>query len=161
MLRFLAMDKRFAAAVTLGAVAGMRTFTAPAAVSMRLQRRFWSWRRNRAETFLRKRIVSRALVAAAAAELVGDKLSFAPDRIRILPLAARAASGALAGWAVARDREAAMRYAAAGAITAVAVAWAAWGIRRLIATRSPIPDPVVGILEDAIAITAARSVRYP
>ncbi|HEY0593172.1 MAG TPA: DUF4126 family protein [Thermoanaerobaculia bacterium] len=154
-------DKRFAAAVTLGAVAGMRTMTAPAAVSMRLQGRFWSWRRNRAETFLRKRMVHRALLVAAAAELVGDKLPFAPDRIRILPLAARAASGALAGWALARDRDAAVRYAAAGAVTAVAVAWAAWGVRRLVATRSRIPDPVIGIVEDAIAINAARSVRYP
>ncbi len=96
--------KPFAAAATLGAVAGMRTFTAPALVSMRLQRRFWSWRRNRAERFLRKRSVERFLLAAAAAELIGDKLPFVPDRIRPVPLAARAASGALSGWALARER---------------------------------------------------------
>lgn len=154
-------DKRFAAAATLGAVAGMRTFMAPAAASMRLQGRFWSWRRNRAETFLRKPIVSRALMAAAAGELVAEKLPFVPDRIRPVPLAARAICGAAVGWAIARDRDSALRYAATAAAAAVAIAFAAGGVRRLIATRSRIPDSLVGLAEDAIAIALARSVRFP
>lgn len=153
--------KRFAAAATLGAVAGMRTFTAPALVSMRLQRRFWSWRRNRAERFLRKRSVGRFLLAAAAAELIVDKLPFVPDRIRPVPLAARAASGALSGWALARERESTVGLALTGAVAAVAVAYVAWGLRRFIASRSRIPDPLIGACEDLIAIAAARSARYP
>jgi uncharacterized membrane protein len=153
--------KRLAAAATLGAVAGMRTFTAPAVVSMRLQGRLWSWRRNRAEKFLRNGTVERALLAAAAAELIADKLPFIGDRIEPGPLAARAASGALVGWAVARQKEAAVELAIAGAAAAVAVAFAAWGLRRFITSRSSVPDAVVGLCEDLIAITAARSVRYP
>jgi uncharacterized membrane protein len=153
--------KRYAAAATLGAVAGMRTFMAPAAVSMHLQGRFWSWRRNRAERALRKRGVGRALLAVAAAELAYDKMPFATDRIGAIPLAARAVSGAFAGWAIARSRESAPRLALTGALAAVATAYAAWGIRRLIASHSRIPDPIVGLAEDAVAISAARSVRYP
>jgi uncharacterized membrane protein len=153
--------RRFAAAVTLGAVAGMRTFSAPAIASTRLQGQIWSWRRNRAERFLRKPAVRAALVALAGAELLADKLPSAPDRIRPIPLAARAASGAIVGWSIGQDRAAARRLAVAGALAAVASAYLAWGVRRFIASRSSIPDPLIGACEDVLAIAVGRSARYP
>jgi uncharacterized membrane protein len=153
--------KRIVAAATLGAAAGMRTFVAPAVASMRLQGRLWTWRRNRAEKFLRDDTVGRILLGAAAAELIADKLPLVGDRIKPGPLVARAASGALAGWVVAKQRESAAELAIVGAASAVAVAFAAWGLRRFITRRSSVPDALVGICEDVLAITAARSARFP
>ena len=154
-------SNRLAAAMTLGAVAGMRAFMAPAAVAARLARRPWSWRRNRAERLLRKRSVRRFFLVMAAAELAGDKLPFIGDRIAAGPLAARAASGALAGWSVARRREAAPQFAVAGAAAAIATAYVAWRLRRFIATESVVPDAIAGIYEDVVAIALARGIRFP
>ena len=154
-------SRRFAAAALLGAAAGMRCFSAPAVVSARLQGRVWSWRRNRAERLLRRPAIETALLAAAAAELVADKLPIIGDRIHPGPLAARAASGALAGWAISRRKESALGLAITGAASAVAVAFVAWRVRRFITSRSRVPDFIVAVCEDAIAIATARSARYP
>lgn len=154
-------SRRFAAAAALGAAAGMRTFSAPAIVSSRLQHHLWSWRRNGAERLLRRPAVQTALLAAAAAELVADKLPMIGDRIDPGPLAARAVSGAIAGWAISRQKETALALALTGAASAVAVAFIAWNVRRFITANSRVPDFVVAVCEDAIAISTARSARYP
>ena len=116
--------------MALGVVSGLRTFSGPAAL-----------------TFRHRAGLRRAAALLAAGEMVADKLPFIPDRVAPFPLVARASSGAIVGGIVAREEGAAVRGGALiGAVCAVGAAFAAFYLRR----RSPLPDAVNGMLEDAL-----------
>jgi uncharacterized membrane protein len=91
--------------ILMGVVAGMRSMTPIAVVS-------WAARRNprsshsRPLSILSSPAVSRVMFALAAAELLGDKMHSAPDRIIAPGILAGVATGAIAGAAVTpfRDR---------------------------------------------------------
>jgi hypothetical protein len=68
-------------------------------------------------------------------------------------LFARAALGALVGWAAAeRRRDSAATAAVIGALSAVSAAYAAYATRRALTQRAGVPDVVVAFAEDAIAM---------
>ena len=90
---------------------------------------------------------------SAAGELVGDKLPFTPSRLDPLPLAGRLAFGGAAGAVLARR--------AGGPTAAGAVAGAAGSLlgsfggyqARVAAGRATgVPDPVLGAVEDVVAV---------
>ncbi|MCA1733565.1 MAG: DUF4126 family protein [Acidobacteria bacterium] len=144
--------------IALGAMAGMRSMSAPAAVSRQLSRRRFHWPRGKVESLLSEESASNLLLAAAAAEMLADKLPFVPNRIRLLPLAGRAAGGAVAGWALGR-RDSRVVLASVGAATAIATAFVTFYLRTTIVKRSRIPDTLLGLAEDAVVLAIANEVK--
>ena len=146
-----------ARALLLGTATGLRTFMGAA---------WWSGahppgsgsvtREARIERLLEQDGVALGMRLAAAAELVGDKLPAAPDRISPGPLAARATMGALLGWAVADNRQERVIACAAGAAAAVLSAYGGYWARRLI-TEAGAADLPVAAAEDAIAVALAAA----
>ena len=140
----------FVKAASLGAVAGLRTFTAPALLSY-----FASRGKNDElkDNILSSPKVSAALGALAVGELVGDKLPFTPNRTEMPGLIARIFSGAFVGGSIcAARRKSILTGAILGAASAVATAYAGQHIRQKIADESGVPSAVIGAVEDAIAV---------
>jgi uncharacterized membrane protein len=119
------------AALLLGLAAGLRTFSAPAALA------------------LRERPLSvprQILLVAAAGELVADKLPSMPSRLRRRGLTGRLLSSAISGQLVAGP---------AGAICGAGAALASAVAGHTIRARSP--GWVTAVCEDALAIALASA----
>jgi uncharacterized membrane protein len=125
-----------AAAAVLGGVSGMRTFTAPGILALRGR-----WGRG---------AVGRALPVLAAGELIGDKLPFMPPRSDPPSLLGRIASGTAIGAATAGPRG-----AGAAAAGAAATTLASERLRSQLGERLGVPDPLLGLAEDALAVAVA------
>jgi uncharacterized membrane protein len=119
------------AALLLGLATGLRTFSAPAALALRARR---------------LTPPRRAVLLAAAGELVADKLPAMPSRLARRGLTGRLVSSALSGRLVAGPSGAT---AAAGAALAGALAGHAVRARR--------PGLVTALCEDAVAIALASA----
>jgi uncharacterized membrane protein len=91
-----------------------------------------------------------AVLAAAAGELVVDKLPVAIDRIEPPAVAGRVASGAYTGHAIAGRAG-----LGAGAMAAAVGSFVTWRVRGSLVRRTGLPDAVVAIGEDAAALAAA------
>lgn len=124
------------APAALGAVSGLRTFTAPGVLAARGR-----WDRGP---------LSWILPLAAAGELVGDKLPVIPPRSDPASLIARVTSGAATGAAVGGARGAGL-----GATGAAATTYASERLRSLVGQRTGIPDVALGAAEDAVAVGVA------
>ena len=90
--------------ILMGVVAGMRSITPLAVVSWAARRQPQSSQPT-ALSMLSLPAVSKVTLALAAAELLGDKMRSAPDRIITPGILARVATGAIAGAAVAPSRD--------------------------------------------------------
>ena len=141
--------------LTLGVVCGMRAALGPALVSHHVSR-------QRAEPLgrlevLRAPALRAALSVAAVGELVGDKLPAAPARVEPAALAGRFASGALCGAALSRlaGKRSAVG-AVVGALGAGAGAYAFYELRRTLTREGRLPDTVVALAEDALALALGR-----
>jgi uncharacterized membrane protein len=96
----------------------------------------------------------RLLVAAAAGELVVDKLPNTPSRLEPAGIAGRLVLGALAAGLGARSRQAPWPPAAAiGASSAIVSAKVGHDVRAHFARN--VPDPAVAVVEDAVAVGLA------
>ena len=138
------MDDLFPSAA-IGAVAGLRAFTSPAAVST--------------AGFLGSKTASRVLIGLALAELVADKLPATPSRLAPPALGARLVSGALCGAVLgSHRRKSAIQGAVLGAIGAAAAAYAAYHLRQALVNRYDLPDTAVALAEDAVALGAATAI---
>ncbi len=137
----------YPAVLAAGLLAGLRSLSAPAAVSSALA--------TRAELAAR---AAPALRLLAAGEMVADKLPFMPDRTSPPILAGRALIGAAAGVVVA---SAYGRSRALGAVLAAAAAVAGsfggLALRRTLGERLGLPDPLVALAEDAAVIGVGRA----
>jgi len=139
-------------ALLIGIVAGLRAFTAPAAVSLAVR----YWHLGVAGTpfaFLGYRWTAWIFLAIAVAELIGDQLPATPSRKVPLQFGTRILMGALAGGAIGG---AALFYAglAAGAAGAVigTLGGAAARARLAAAFRNDRP---AALIEDIVAIGGA------
>ena len=134
--------------VLLGAASGLRGQLGLAAVVVRsdpslppLFRRPWT---------------RRLLVAAAAGELVVDKLPTTPSRLEPPGLAGRLVMGGLAAGLFAQTRQAAWLPASAiGATCAIVAAKIGHDVRARLARHAP--DPAIAVLEDAMAFGLAAT----
>jgi uncharacterized membrane protein len=148
----------YAQAAGLGAVSGMRTMSAPALLSHHLSTR------DGAADGLEDNLLASPRAAAvfrilAAGEIVADKLPFMPARTSLPSLLARIGSGALVGATVcAAKKESPSIGAVVGAAAAVASAFTMLYLRRKAGRELKLPDPVVALAEDAIAIGGGLSV---
>lgn len=103
--------------------------------------------------------VRNAMTVLAFAEMVADKVPAVGSRLETGPMVFRAISGALACAALA-PRLGVRRSPSAvlGAISAVAGAYALATARNRITDIYRIPDPVIGIIEDGLALGLAALV---
>ena len=143
----------FLRAFGLGAVAGMRSLTAPALL------RSWTARqRHLAPTPLDHVATPTVLAVMAAGELVADKLPFTPDRTSPPSVVFRALSGALVGGSFCMaNRRSPVAGALIGAVGAVAATYAAFHVRRWLVKERGLPDAVVALAEDAATNALGRS----
>ena len=100
-------------------------------------------------------LVAAASVLAAAAELGGDKMNTAPDRIVPIGLAARFITSAIAGAALVPYRER-RQDAALGGATAVLASYFGWRAR--VAAMPRYGQTPTGLVEDAVVIASAIGV---
>lgn len=129
------------AALLLGLLAGLRTFTPPAVL--------WLLRHGSPLAWI--------FGAFALLEYVGDLNPRVPARTHPLGLVARAASGAFCGWAFAASAGAsAVAGAAIGALAAIAGAYLGLAARtRAVRTIGRVP---AALLEDCIALAGSVAV---
>jgi len=140
-------------AAGLGAIAGLRTMAAPAALSRAAVHGRIGSLRDTPFAVLGSSKVSTLLTLFEVGELIGDKLSITPSRTSPPPLLGRAASGAVAGAAlfVSSGRRAAAG-GVLGAASAVVAAYAGERLRSQTGERLGVPDPIVALLEDGIVL---------
>lgn len=132
----------------LGAASGLRSQLGVATVAVRSD--------SSLPQLLRRQWTRRLLVAAAAGELVVDKLPNTPSRLTPPGIAGRVVLGALAAGLFAETREASWLPAAAiGATSAVAAAKVGHDVRARLALRAP--DPAVAVVEDVLALGLAAA----
>ena len=113
----------------------MRTFTGPAVLA------------------LRGRMAGPArlpLTAFAVGEAIGDKTAIVPARTSPPSLVGRMLSGALSGRALAGPPGVVL-----GALGALAGMFGAYRARAALTELTGLPDPLLGVAEDAIAVAAA------
>jgi|WetSurMetagenome_2_1015567.scaffolds.fasta_scaffold387800_2 uncharacterized membrane protein len=127
----------------IGALAAMRTFSAPACVA-------------RPESVWAKRFW---LFAAAFEMVVFDKLPFVPARTTPSQLVGRVVSGAASAIYANRPGQGRVDRIAAG-VTGGAVAaigaYAAMSLRRGVGARLGLPDALIGVAEDGVSIGLGR-----
>jgi uncharacterized membrane protein len=142
-------------AFALGMCAGLRSMIAPAAIAWAAQFSL-SELRLTSLWFLAAPATAYIFTALACAELVGDKLPFTPSRLTIGPLAGRIIMGALCGMALCAATSHAMTLGAiVGSVGAVTGAYLGYHVRRLLTARLKLPDFLVALAEDAVAIAGA------
>lgn len=100
-------------------------------------------------------VVAAGAASLAAAEMAGDKMKSAPDRIIPIGLATRGLTAAYAGAALApRDRRVLGAALAVG--TALASSYAGWRLRTAAMTR--FGQTATGFVEDAIVFAAGLAI---
>jgi uncharacterized membrane protein len=142
-------------AFLIGVVAGLRSMTAPALVA-------WGVRLGRLRlegsplAFLGSAAAAWLLTALALAELVADKLPRTPSRTRPGPFAARILTGALSGAALTAGSGGSLALGAlCGALGAVAGTLGGYTARNRLVPALGVPDSVVALAEDAVAVGGA------
>src|SRR5580698_6075549 len=141
-------------AFLIGAVAGLRAMTAPAAVSW-AARLGWLRLEGTPLAFLGFAFTPYILSVLAIGELINDKLPKTPCRKTPGPFAARVVTGALCGAAVGAASQALFAGMVAGALGGVAGTLGGYEFRSRLVKATGGRDFPIALLEDAIAICAA------
>ena len=140
--------------ILMGLVGGQRAFTPLAVVAVAAAR--GELRRDHgAPRLIGHPLVAGGLTLLAAAEMAGDKMASAPDRVVPPGLAARFVTSALAGAALA-PRQRRWAAAAAGGTAALAASYVGWRARLKAMERSG--QSATGFIEDAAVLGAAAYV---
>jgi uncharacterized membrane protein len=148
----------FGAAATLGAVAGMRSMTAPMVVSRLAHEGYLSEENPQLELLARQGAVTTTTVLAVG-EAIADKTPYVPARTSAGPLFGRLVSGALAGAAVTSGTKRPVLWGAVtGAAAALGATFAAYYLRRAAGQKTGVPDVVFALAEDAIVAASSWSV---
>ncbi|HEV2273444.1 MAG TPA: DUF4126 family protein [Acidobacteriaceae bacterium] len=136
----------------LGCVTGLRSLTGPAVVCWGAHLG-WLHLAGTRLAFLGRPTTVAIATLLALAELVADKLPKTPARTAPAGLSARILFGALVGSALAISAgRSPMGAAIAGLLGGVAGAFAGYTIRHSLVTQAHLPDLVVALAEDLVAI---------
>lgn len=103
-------------------------------------------------------VIAAGTAALAAAEMAGDKMKSAPDRIVPIGLAVRTVTAAYAGAALA-PREARMKGAALAVGTALISSYIGWRLR--CAAMRRYGQTATGFVEDAIVLASGMAIAMP
>ena len=136
----------------IGVIAGLRSLTAPAVVAWAAHRR-WLELRYSPLAFLHSTAASIIFVVLALAELVADKLPSTPGRTQPPGLIGRFLTGGLSGAAVAASGGGSLALGAVlGAGGGLVGAFLGYQVRTRLVKALKVPDFVIAVLEDAVAI---------
>jgi len=142
-------------ALGIGFVAGLRTFTAPAAVC-------WGARMGALAlngtpfSFMGSKPAAIVFTLLALGEYVGDLLPKTPNRTSTGPLIARIISGGLCGASLFSSvGQSWILGALAGAIGAIVGAFAGYNARKKLVETLKVKDAMIAIPEDLVAIGLA------
>jgi uncharacterized membrane protein len=142
----------FALAFGIGVIAGLRSMTAPAVVAWGAHLH-WLDLQHTWAAFMASPVTLWILTALALLELVNDKLPNTPSRKAPGPFAARIILGALSGAVLAAAaRQSSVLGGLLGGLGAVAGALGGYEARTRLVKAWNVPDYVVALLEDAVAI---------
>lgn len=142
----------YAVALGLGIVAGLRTFTAPAATCWGAS---WGWLHLAGSRlgWMASPVAVWLFTLAALGELVMDKLPGTGSRTAAGPLAGRMIAGGLCGAAAGvAGGQAVVACVLLGAAGALAGTFGGYQARTRLVAALRSPDIVVALLEDAVAI---------
>jgi len=147
----------FGRALGLGVVTGLRSTSAFALLSR--VKTGPEFHRERLPGWLFSKPAMRLFSAAAAGEFVVDKWPTIPSRLNRGPLIGRMVSGGTAGVASFRLVEKpAWAGWIPGSVGALAGSFAGARGRGLLVKRTGLPDPVIAVAEDVLALTAGRAI---
>jgi uncharacterized membrane protein len=107
----------------------------------------------------RASVLGRLLIVAAIGELIADKLPFTPSRLEAPGLLGRLIAGGYAGWRISEGDASQILAVASGALAAAAGAVLGYRSRHSIVERLGVPDLLVALGEDALAIGIVTSLR--
>jgi uncharacterized membrane protein len=141
-------------AFLIGVIVGLRSLTAPAAVSW-AARLGWLPLENTALAFLGFSATPYIFSLFAIGELIADKLPKTPSRKAPLGFIARVAGGALCGAALGAPSHALFEGLGAGIVGAVAGTFGGYEFRVRLVKAIGGNDLRVALLEDAIAVGGA------
>jgi uncharacterized membrane protein len=144
----------FVLAFLIGVVAGLRSMTAPAAVSW-AARLGWLHLENTWLAFLGSAATPYILTVLAIGELIADKLPKTPSRKAPPGFIGRVVSGALCGAALGATNQALIGGLLAGVLGAVTGTLGGYEFRARLVRAIGGKDFPIALLEDAIAIGGA------
>jgi uncharacterized membrane protein len=140
-------------AVGLGILAGMRTSSAPLVINIILKGDRSKTLHHSPLAFMQSTKATIPFGVFALIELVGDKLPTTPNRTSAGGLIGRCLSGALAGATIYKANS---KNAVVGGLLGTSMAfistYACYFVRKGIAKKTDIPDPIIGAIEDALVI---------
>jgi uncharacterized membrane protein len=146
------MNSNILFAAGIGVVAGLRSLTAPAVVAWAANLG-WINLHNSPLAFMGSKWTVVIFTALAVVELVADQLPSTPARTAAIGLSARIVTGALTGACLAAAGHAALWLGAiAGIVGAIVSAFGGYYARVSLVRSLRVPDFVIAIPEDAIAI---------
>jgi uncharacterized membrane protein len=142
-------------AFAIGVIAGLRSLTAPAVVSVAAELG-WIDLGQSPLAFMGSHITCWIFGILAVIELIMDKLPLTPSRLTPGPLGARILLGGLAGATLVSAASPSIVVGAiAGAVGGLAGAYAGYHARVGSVRALGLPDLVVALVEDAIAVGGA------
>ena len=141
-------------AFLIGVVTGLRSMTAPAAVSW-AARLGWLHLENSWLAFMGYAATPYIVSALAIGELIADKLPKTPSRKAAMGFGARIVSGALCGAALGAGSQALAEGLVAGVVGAVVGTLGGYEFRARLVRAIGGNDLPIALLEDAIAICGA------
>jgi uncharacterized membrane protein len=139
-------------AFLIGVVSGLRSLTAPAVVAWAAHRN-WLNLHNTPLSFMASTATVVIFTLLAVVELVADKLPFTPSRTKPPGLIARIVLGGLSGAGVSvSGAQSVVLGAVLGAAGGIAGAFGGYEVRTRLVKALKVPDFVIALLEDAVAI---------
>ena len=136
----------------IGCVCGLRSMVAPAVVAWGAHLG-WLHLDGSFLSFLANKISLVIFSLFALGELIADKLPFIPGRTQPGPLGVRIIFGAICGAALCISAGTAPAFGAVlGGLGAVAGAFAGYQYRRRLSRGAKVPDFLLALLEDLVAV---------
>ena len=142
--------------VVLASAAGARSMTGVAALAVMLADKPAGSADHAEVRVLRQPLVRQLALAAAAMELVGDKLPFIPNRTDPGPLLGRTMIGAVIGAVFGDIRNERVQGALIGAAAAFVATHATFHARR--ALSEILPPTAAALVEDVVTVAVASAV---
>jgi len=143
-------EQVYASAAAMGALAGMRCMSAPAMVSQVAKAGRMAMSHSELDFFHNPK-TAYAFTALAVGEAIVDKLPFMPKRTQTPSLFGRVVAGGLSGVAISSSkRKSILIGAIAGALGAVAAAYAFCHLREAAQKKLHVSDTTAALVEDAL-----------
>lgn len=148
-------------AAGLGAVAGMRTTIAPAVVSHFLSNNPKKALGKSKLSFMQSSAASIITKVLSLAEITGDKLPAAPDRIVLQQTLPRVLSGAFVGAVLFQATKGSLaKGMLIGGASAFASTYVSFYIRKYLGNIPYLKDPILGAVEDVVAVRSGMSLLH-